>query len=127
LISVFLHLFLSVILSHAWHASGMSTNVRFHPAIRKFLESLEEQTASATLECIGLLEQEGYRLSMPFAKPIGRGLFELRIINTHSIRIIYSFLNGDVVLLVGMKKQRPALSRKDVRLAFSRLRAFATI
>lgn len=58
---------------------------------------------------------------MPDAKPIGGGLWELRKMGRPQIRILYGFCRGTPILLVGIKKQRSALDRKDVVLARKRL------
>ncbi|MCX6788061.1 MAG: type II toxin-antitoxin system RelE/ParE family toxin [Candidatus Kaiserbacteria bacterium] len=100
-------------------------NIRLHPAITDFIDSLDGISAGDTLEMINVLAREGHRLSMPFAKPIGNGLFELRIKTAQTIRILYGFKDGEAVLVVGIRKQRPRLDQRDLRLAALRLTFFS--
>lgn len=63
---------------------------------------------------------------MPYAKPIGRGLRELRYTGRPHVRILYGFCKGDIVLLRALKKQRRALKQSDVELAARRFAAYCT-
>lgn len=58
---------------------------------------------------------------MPFSKPIGDGLFELRIEGAATVRMLYGFCDGAAVVVFAGKKERPALRRKDIILAQRRL------
>ncbi|OGG41162.1 hypothetical protein A2118_02380 [Candidatus Kaiserbacteria bacterium GWA2_50_9] len=54
---------------------------------------------------------------MPFSKPIGDGLFELRIEGAATVRMLYGFCEGTAIVVFAGKKERPALRRKDITLA----------
>jgi len=58
---------------------------------------------------------------MPFSKPIGGGLFELRIEGAATVRMLYGFCEGAAIVAFAGKKERPALRRADIVLARKRL------
>lgn len=58
---------------------------------------------------------------MPYAKPIGGGLWELRRTGRPQIQILYGFCRGDAILVHALKKKRAALRQQDVELARKRL------
>ena len=89
--------------------------------VAEFVDALNVPVRSDVRRLQYLLEQYGYALSMPYAKPIGRGLWELRRTGRPQIRILYGFCGGDAVLVLAMKKQRPSLRQKDISLAHKRL------
>ncbi len=89
--------------------------------VREFVDALDTQVRSDVRRLQYLLEQYGHELSMPYAKPLGGGLWELRRTGRPQIRILYGFCRGDVVLLLGMKKQRSALRQQETGLAHKRL------
>lgn len=82
-----------------------------------FLNSLEASVQADIRRLIALLEDEGHMLSMPYAKPIGQGLWELRRTGRPQIRLVYGFCKGNAILLVAFKKQRSTLPAKDILLA----------
>ena len=92
--------------------------------VKEFLNGLEDSLRMDVQHVIDLLEQYGHTLSMPYAKPIGGGLRELRYTGKPHIRIIYGFCGGSAVLVLGFKKQRPALKQRDLDLARERLAAY---
>jgi putative component of toxin-antitoxin plasmid stabilization module len=58
---------------------------------------------------------------MPFSKPIGSGLFELRIEGAATVRMLYGFCEGSAIIAFAGKKERPALRREDIVLAQRRI------
>lgn len=100
-------------------------NTRLHPSVTAFIDSLDGISAGDVLEMIAILAREGHRLPMPFSKPVGKGIFELRIKTLKTIRILYGFKDGEAVLVVGIRKQRPRLDQRDLRLAALRLASFS--
>ena len=75
------------------------------------------------IELIQLLERYGHTLSMPYAKPISGGLWELRRTGRPQVRILYGFHKGEAVLVHALKKQDATLRQKDVELAHKRFTA----
>lgn len=92
-----------------------------HSSVKDFLATLDKPVSAKAYRLIGLLEQYGHQLTMPDAKPIGRGLWELRLRGRPAIRIIYGFCKDEVILLVAFKKQARAITPSDLRLAHARL------
>jgi len=96
-------------------------NVIFHSAVLEFLHKLDEQEAADVFRLIEVLKQRGHTLSMPISKPIGSGLHELRTHGKPAFRVLCGFCDGEAVLLVALKKQKPALNPQDIRTALERL------
>lgn len=92
--------------------------------VRAFLDSLDSPVQSEAYKLIDLLEQYGNALSMPVAKPIGGGLWELRLTGRPQIRMLYGFCEGIPVVVLALKKQRPALPQAAVALARKRLQEY---
>ncbi|MEK7068786.1 MAG: type II toxin-antitoxin system RelE/ParE family toxin [Patescibacteria group bacterium] len=89
--------------------------------VKEFLNKLDDPLRMHVQHVIDLLEQYGHTLSMPYAKPIGRGLWELRYTGRPHIRVIYGICRGSAVLVLGFKKQRSASKQRDMVLACKRL------
>ena len=87
----------------------------------RFIASLDRSGQSDIYDLIELLREYGHQLSMPFAKPVGNKLWELRHTGSPQVRILYGFCEGKAVLLLGIKKQRAALRPQDLALAKRRL------
>lgn len=98
-----------------------------HPSVERFLKNLDSGFAAEIYSIIELLETYGRNLSMPHAKPIGGGLWELRITGTQASRIIYGFYEDSIVLLVALKKQKTALLRRDIALSRKRFGEYCKI
>lgn len=92
--------------------------------VQDFVDALDSHLRANAYGLIDLLEEYGYHLAMPTAKPVGHGLWELRSRTRPAIRILYGFCNGQAVLVHALKKQRPALLPRDIELAHQRLRTY---
>jgi len=89
--------------------------------IEDFVKSLQENTQAKLIRQMDLLEEFGPNLGMPNAKPIGEGLFELRVRGKQEARMLYAFVVGrKIYLLHGFIKKTQAISRRDMALAISR-------
>ncbi|HEY4487688.1 MAG TPA: type II toxin-antitoxin system RelE/ParE family toxin [Candidatus Paceibacterota bacterium] len=97
------------------------------PPVEKFLNSLEKDDRADVGRLLYALSLYGHSLGMPFAKPIGDGLWELRKTGRPQIRILYGFCKHSAILLVGVKKQRPSLENRDLTLAQKRFAAYCGI
>jgi len=97
----------------------------FSNEIDKFLNNLENTTRSKVSIVLDLLEEYSYELKMPFSKPLSDGLFELRIISKTSVRIIYCFYKGYIILLHAFIKKRNEIRPKDLNLARKRQKSLA--
>ena len=92
--------------------------------VAKFLDVLETDTKADVSGLIKLLGTYGHELSMPYAKPLGRGLRELRYTGKQHVRIIFGFWEGSAVLVHALVKKRSALLQRDILLARKRLDAY---
>jgi len=65
-----------------------------------FLDSLSEKMRAKVLRTIMLLEQNGNNLREPYSKPLGDGIFELRVQHASDIsRVLYFFTIGNNIIL----------------------------
>lgn len=85
-----------------------------------FLGSLDVSVRSDAYRLLKLLEQYGHSLSMPIAKPIGGGLWELRLTGRPQIRMLYGFCDGIPVVVLALRKQSSALPQSSIVLARKR-------
>lgn len=70
---------------------------------------------------INLLKEFGPRLGMPYVKPVGNGLFELRVRGKQEVRILYAYVRGDTIyLLHGFVKKTQTIPRKELNIALKR-------
>ena len=90
----------------------------------EFIETLDGPVRIDVERLIDLLKEYGHELPMPYAKPVGNKLWELRRTGRPHIRVLYGFCRGNVVLVLALKKQRSALRGTDITLARKRLDAF---
>ena len=102
----------------------METEVVVMVVVQDFIDSLEFSVQKEVYKLIFLLRNHGHTLSMPEAKPVGRGLWELRVNAKPAIRILYGFCDRRAILVLGFKKQRSAIFTRDFNLALKRFKAY---
>jgi phage-related protein len=102
----------------------METEIVILACVRDFLDTLDRNVREDIYISLRLLQKYGYRLSMPDAKPVGKRLWELRPDTSITIRILYGFCRGEIVLLLGFKKQQSAIRQHDFHLAQKRLKQY---
>jgi phage-related protein len=91
------------------------------PVIQNFIDGLQPQTQAKIVRLIELLENAGPKLSMPHTKPLGSGLYELRVKGRQEVRIFYVFAVGaDIYLLHAFQKKSQATPKKELALAQQR-------
>jgi phage-related protein len=95
-----------------------------HSSVENFILNLDKAVGKKVYKIISRLEFYGSDLAMPDAKPVGSGLWELRIRGHPAIRILYGFCEGNPVLLVAFKKQSNAIKSQQFALAQERLKIF---
>jgi phage-related protein len=59
---------------------------------------------------------------MPFSRALGKGLFELRIIDKVHVRFIYTFCDGSVWIIHGFVKKRERIPPADIEYARKELK-----
>jgi phage-related protein len=68
--------------------------------IEEFLDNLDVRMRAAAFKEIEILKKRGSEIREPHSKPMGNGLFELRIKETGRIsRVFYFFVIGQKVIL----------------------------
>lgn len=74
---------------------------------KEFIDSLDNKMKAKAMYGISILEEYGSSLREPFSKPVGNGLFELRIKFASDItRIFYFFVvNNTIILTNGFVKK----------------------
>ncbi len=93
-----------------------------HP-VQQFLDGLEIKTQSKVQDAIKMLQEFGVRLGLPHVKKLtGTDLWELRIVGSDSIRVLYVAVTGKKFLLLhGFKKKKDKIPPKEIKIAEDRL------
>jgi phage-related protein len=91
--------------------------------VREFVNSLEIKAQSKVKDTIALLREFGIHLGLPHVKKLsGTELWELRILGSNSLRVLYIAITGRTfVLLHGFKKKKNKISTKEIKIAEERL------
>ncbi len=104
----------------SWSIQLYETLTGQNPA-EDFIKSLQPNTIAKLRNQINLLSEFGPKLTMPHAKPLGDGLYELRVRGKEEIRTIYVYQKGKtIIILHGFKKKTMAISRRDLKIALQR-------
>lgn len=91
------------------------------PLLEDFIARLQAVTKAKLVRQIDLLEEFGPQLTMPHAKPLGDGLYELRIRGKQEVRVFYIFTRGrHIYMLHGFLKKRQATPKRELDLARQR-------
>jgi len=91
--------------------------------VKQFIDSLEIRAQSKIQDAVKLLQEFNVRLGPPHIKKLtGTELWELRIIGSDNLRILYVTIIGKTfVLLHGFMKKKDKTPPKEIRIAESRL------
>jgi len=85
--------------------------------VRCFIASQPEECQAEYLAMVERLEADGFLIE-PFAKKVGRNLFEIRIRRGRQIRVFYCYLSGDMVVGVhAFTKKSQKTPRRELRQA----------
>lgn len=87
--------------------------------IEEFIDSLPEKMQAKAFYSLMLLEEFGNALREPYSKPVGDGLFELRIKFASDItRIFYFFVvENKIILTNGFVKKTAKTPKAELNLA----------
>lgn len=89
--------------------------------VEAFIKKLQPSTKAKLTRLLDLLSQFGVDLSMPHAKPMGKGLYELRVRGKQEVRIFYVFVKGSTIFLLhAFQKKTQETPKKELDIAFSR-------
>lgn len=94
--------------------------------VNDFILGLELKAQSKVYSAIKLLRTFGIFVGSPHIKKLtGTELWELRILGSDSIRVLYIALTGKIFLLLhGFKKKKDKTPPKEIRIAEDRLAEF---
>jgi len=92
------------------------------PETWSFLLSLPESTLSKYVRVADMLEEHGHEIGMPYSKPIGHGMFELRVRGIQEVRAIYVYADDAAIVLHAFIKKSDKIPRHDLVLADRRKR-----
>ena len=91
------------------------------PVVQNFIDSIQKETRSKVYRQIDLLEGYGPQLGMPHSKPMGGGLYELRVRGKQEMRVFYVFAVGSTIyLLHGFQKKSQSTPKRELDLARQR-------
>lgn len=93
----------------------------FNSRTKKFFKSINPSLRPHLDKTFLLLEAYSYNLGMPFSKPLGGKLFELRIVDIIHLRFIYTFYNNKIWVLHGFVKKTERMSKQDMEYARKQL------
>ena len=87
--------------------------------VQEFLRSIDAKMRAKVAKAIDMLKANGYELREPYSKPLGDGIFELRVqVATNITRVLYFFIvNGKAVLTHGFVKKTDKTPRAEIRRA----------
>jgi phage-related protein len=88
----------------------------------KFINNLDSTSQANILHAVNKLSIYGNELGLPLSKPIGHKIFELRIMNSVNIRILYTFKNNKAWILHIFKKKSFKIPKKEINLALQRMK-----
>lgn len=94
--------------------------------VTEFILSLNLNTQAKVYTVLELLKSYGVSVGSPHIKKVtGTVLWELRILGSDNIRILYIAVTGKAFLLLhGFKKKKQKTPRKEIRIAEERLAQF---
>jgi len=90
--------------------------------IQKFIALLEKLAIARVLRTIDLLEQFGYKLSLPHSKSLGRGLFELRVRGKQEVRLFYGYFNNQAIIFHSFIKKSKSIPGQELVIAYNKLK-----
>jgi len=85
--------------------------------VKKFIKKLDDVSLERVLSSVDFLEKYGYLLTMPLSKPMGKGLFELRVPGSIQVRIFYCFHKNVIYILHAIIKKQQSVPKKDIEFA----------
>ena len=95
--------------------------------IKKFILNLHEPTKAKVLRTIDMLEKFSYKLGLPHTKKIQKNLFELRILGKNQVRLFYTFVKPNIIVLCGFRKKTQKIPADQIKKALVKLKRLDTI
>ncbi len=101
----------------AWEIENYETPAG-QPVVEKFIQKLDVAAKAKLIRIMDMLEMAGPELPMPYARPMGQGLYELRVRGKREVRIFYVFMVAQrIVLLHGFIKKTQVTPARELKLA----------
>jgi phage-related protein len=93
--------------------------------IGTFVDGLAMEEKIETMVGIDMLRSHGIALGRPWAAPLGKGLWELRIRTRRQLRVLY-FLDSEktFVLLHGFVKKTREVPQSEIQIALRRMKQY---
>lgn len=94
--------------------------------VEEFIKSLNKKARLKISRTLDLLEEFGLEGAYPHVKKlVGTSLWELRILGSDSIRILYITITGKIFLLLhGFKKKSQKTPPREIAIAAKRLNEY---
>lgn len=91
-----------------------------------FIESLDVRTQAKVANSLDLLAEFGVLLGSPHVKKVsGTPLWELRILGTNNLRILYiATIGKSFLLLHGFLKKKQKTDKREITIALQRLKDY---
>ena len=90
--------------------------------LNSFSKTLHRATTAKVTRLIGILQEKGPFLYMPYSKKITANIHELRIRSKQEIRIFYTFKRNVIYLLHIFQKKTQKTPPREIETAKERLR-----
>lgn len=89
--------------------------------VKDFIFKMQPSTQGKLTRLLDMLENFGPELTMPHTRPMGGGLYELRVRGKQEVRIFYVFVKGSTIyLLHAFQKKSQETPNKELKLARQR-------
>ena len=82
--------------------------------IYSFLLSFDDETVAKILGDLEFLDELGNLLRPPKSKKIAKDLYELRVLGNLSIRILYTFYKGQIIVLHAFVKKSQKIPKREL-------------
>lgn len=96
------------------------------PRVERFAKSIDKTFQGNMLSIFALLSARGNELAFPHSRALGRGLFELRIVDTIQIRFFYTFRGDMAIILHGFIKKTQQIPHKEIEYARKVMKALSS-
>ena len=95
----------------------------FNEAVYEGTKKLPRKIAVRFLKLLEIIEEQGPNLGMPHTRPMGDGLFEIRVKAAEGIgRIFYcTLIKKEIVILHSFVKKTQKTPQKELDIAYKRL------
>lgn len=87
----------------------------------KFISKLNSDSKARLIRDIAFLKENGSNLRMPFAKKIGKRLWELRTSGKQRVRVVYTIKETQIYVVHWFVKKTQKIPIKELKTAIKRL------